>query len=116
MLYASYTTTRPRNEWHTKRKCVLQNIVCLEEGTKKGHLHIQSAFAMPFAPYKGIQQDLRALIRLMCGLKKGEGHSWNVVVKVHPENPALQTSLHKVTRAALFGYCTKQRNECAMFR
>jgi hypothetical protein len=94
----------------------VQGIFCNEEGTKKHNVHVQAAWAQPFATSPNMHKDLRALLRIICNFKSGAAKLWNVVVVCHPEEPGLQPQLSKVTRAGLFGYCCKQRHDSPTFR
>lgn len=93
----------------------LQIVVATEDGNKKGHVHVQSAWTMPAANYPELGKDMAALMRLLCDVERGGQHPWNVVVKAYAENVALQPTLSKVTFPGLAGYCVKQRNESANF-
>jgi len=93
----------------------MQIIACTAEGTKKGNVHVQSAWVMPMANYPDTGKDIAALIRLLCDFKRGNTRPWNVVVHAHAEDPHLQANLSKVTFLGLQGYCCKQRNESAAY-
>ena len=81
----------------------------LEEGPRKSHLHVQAVAAMPLHMYDELGKDIAKVERAVIPLppKKGNSPSYNVVGNCHPEGPALQKTLSKMTRLRQFGYATK---------
>lgn len=90
--------------------------MCLEEGSKKGHIHIQGAWAMKLPVDDNLEAVIRQFLRIVCNFARGAKKPWNVVVRVHPEDPRHQKSLSKVTRNGIFGYCSKQRHTCPSYK
>ena len=63
-----------------------------------------------------LQKELRLQLRLLCGFRRGSAQPWNVVIRVHPENPALQPQISKVDFKSQAGYAAKQKHESANFQ
>jgi hypothetical protein len=86
-----------------------QALVHTEDGIKKGHVHVQGAFAVKAKNFE-LCKHVVTLLRLLVGLKRGCGHPLNVVVVVHPVTQTLQPRKRQVNR--IFSFCPTGNN-CA---